>query len=277
MIRPRETVNAVFFFWRIYCGDWHKLLVCTNSSYLQHTWYVFSLDPLGYPVVPFICTVLHTSTNHHQQIERPNDPCKLEQEALVAFTGAQRFESSTDETLEDIERIKGLIASKEEAGVADNNTALPPISMMPAFPGSLPSVLPEVDEEDEAVGDGGVAAAAEAARINAERKAAAARVAEEEARRATEAAVEATAAAAALVSTPSPRTRNVPSAIAMGRSSEDASNVDGGAAAARAGAGGEKRAPERDSDSMSIDSSVSTQAVISVRFRWEINSWWRWP
>lgn len=182
---------------------------------------------------------------------------KRRQEALAAYAEAQRLDPSTDEAMEQAERVKTLIA-------VGGNAAAPALA--------FPSALPEVDEEEEDIV--AVAAAAAAAKAEAEVKeamAAAAAKAAAEATKAAEAATAAAETAAALIS-PARRTAPaagsgaaaefVPGALALGVGEAGGVDITGGG-----GWGQLKSAAERDSDCMSVDTGLN-QALLPVGLRW---------
>lgn len=174
------------------------------------------------------------------------------QEALVAYTEAQRLDPSTEEAAEQAERVRGLIAAQP--------TPPPPV----AFAGTLPSTLPLVaEEEDEAL----VAAAAAAARAKAEAdsKERLAQQASRMAEAATKAAVAATAAAESAAALISPGSKSAIAAAAAA----SGDNPGGPSVPAALALGGGEEAPtllrkgaERDSDSMSVD--LGTQSLLPV-------------
>lgn len=170
------------------------------------------------------------------------------------------MDPSTDEAMEQAERVKTLIA-------VGGNTAAPALA--------FPSALPEVDEEEEEIV--AVAAAAAAAKAEAEDKeamAAAAAKAAAEATKAAEAATAAAETAAALIS-PARRTAPVagtsapaefvPGALALGGG--EAGGAGGMDIAGGGGWGQLKSAAERDSDCMSVDTGLN-QALLPVGLRW---------
>lgn len=195
------------------------------------------------------------------------------QEALVAYTEAQRLDPSTDEAMEQAERVRGMILSGGLGSAAPMSTV-------------YASTLPEVAEEEEIIA--AATAAAAAAKAEAESKeaaAASAARAAEEASKAAKAAMAAAASAEALISpaksTAAASPELVPAAIAMGReggegggggSGEVGGDGSGGVSPVgggfdKAGWGEMAKGAERDSDSMSVDTSVSTQALLPMGLR----------
>lgn len=184
------------------------------------------------------------------------------QEALVAYTEAQRLDPSTDEALEQAERVRALIASAGVVGAGQQ-------------PLAFASTLPEVAEEDEILS---AAAAAAAAKAEAEEKEATALAAARAAEEAAKAAAAATAAAenaAALISpakSAAPVAQDfVPAALVLGREGARDGGLGGvGVGGVRVGGvdkAGWSKAAARDSDSMSVDTRLSNQALLPVGLR----------
>lgn len=196
----------------------------------------------------------------------PHPPLSEPQEALAAYTEAQRLDSSTDEALEQAERVRALIAS---GGVTESSAD--PTGMN--YSAALPSTLPQVAEEEEEV-VAAAAAAAQVAKADAEAKEATAHKAAKAAEEASRAAVAATAAAERAAALISPAKRSptgaaqgfMPAAIALGREGS-AEAVGGGDGVEKPEWGHGRSQAERDSDSMSVDTNLSTQALLPVGLR----------
>lgn len=201
----------------------------------------------------------------------------------MAYTEAQRLDPSTDEAMEQADRVRALIAASR--GVDGHASHVP----------TSASTLPQVGEEDEdeedddakAIAAATAARAARAARTEGKQKArmaeaAAAKAAQEATKAAVVAAKAAESAKRSISSTPpnvssrapvaissspsgpaSGTPERVPAAIAMGNAprcegdKEDGKNKAGWGVASNAGA--------RDSDSMSTmsaDTNVATQPLL---------------
>lgn len=151
-------------------------------------------------------------------------PCVL-QDALEAYNTAQRLDQSTDEALEQAERVKALIAN---GGYAES-----PFSAVPE------EETEEMAEGDEQTPSGSMASAA------------------------AKAAAAATAAAATAAALASPRNRPVEeSPERPPLVSGPGGDASGGADAGGLGKWGALGQGERDSDCMSCDTSLSNQALL---------------